>query len=135
MSAESLFTSQSGAADWEKTENPQAYGMTPYVYTNPEPRRHELGLVAGNNVSQIAGNMIDLESDLRGITRPNTFAPWKKYQPPQPEEKTIVRENVKTSLVIDKTPVHLPEYQMWAYPAIYAPKPLKTETCGTPQKY
>jgi len=135
MSADSLFSSQSGAADWERTENPQAYGMTPYVYTNPEPRRHELGLIAGNNVSQIAGNMIDLESDLRGITRPNTFAPWKKYQPPQPEEKTIVRENVKTSLVIDKTPVHLADYQMWAYPAIYAPKPLKTETCATPQKY
>ncbi len=127
MSTESPFTSQSGAAEWERTENPQAYGMTPFVYTSPEPRRHELGLVAGN--------MIDLESDLRGITRPNTFAPWKKYQPPQPEEKTIVRENVKTSLVIDKTPVHLPEYQMWAYPAIYAPKPMKTETCGTPQKY
>jgi hypothetical protein len=135
MSSDGPFSGKSMAPEWESIENPQAYSMTQFAYTSPEPRRHELGLVGGNNVSQIAGNMIDLESDLRGITRPLTFAPWKKYQPPQPAEKTIERNNVKQQLVIDKTLVHQPVYQMWAYPAAYAPTPLKTEVCASPQKY
>ncbi len=135
MSLDSVFTSQSGAAAWETKENPQMYPMTRFVYTSPDPKRHELGLVAGNNVSVISGNMMDLESDLRGITRPNTFAPWRKYQPPQPSEKSIVRNNTKGDLTIDKTPVHLPTYQMWAYPAVYAPVKLQTNVCGSPQKY
>ena len=66
------FPTTSQAPKWEATENPQAYAQFHTVYSNPTPKRHELGLVGGNNVSQIAGNMIDLESDLRGITRINT---------------------------------------------------------------
>ncbi len=135
MSLDTVFSGVSQAASWESKENPQSYSMTRFVYTNPEPKRHELGLVGGNNVTLIAGNMIDLESDLRGITRPNTFAPWRKYQPPQPEETKIVRNTTKGDVVIDKTPVHLPTYQMWAYPAVYAPVKLQTNVCGSPQKY
>jgi hypothetical protein len=129
------FPTNSQAPNWEATENPQAYAQFHTVYSNPDPKRHELGLVGGNNVSQIAGNMIDLESDLRGITRINTFAPWRKYQPPAENQTEIVRNNWKGDVKIDTTPVHLPEYQMWAYPAAYAPKPMKNETCGMPQKY
>lgn len=135
MSLDTVFSGVSQAASWESKENPQSYPMTRFVYTNPEPKRHELGLVGGNNVTLIAGNMIDLESDLRGITRPNTFAPWRKYQPPQPEETKIVRNTTKGDVAIDKTPVHLPTYQMWAYPAVYAPVKLQTNVCGSPQKY
>ncbi len=135
MSLDTVFSGVSQAADWETKENPQSYPMTRFVYTSPEPRRHELGLIGGNNVTVIAGNMIDLESDLRGITRPNTFAPWRKYQPPAETDKTIVRKNTKGDVVIDKTPVHLPTYQMWAYPAVYAPVKLQTNVCGSPQKY
>jgi hypothetical protein len=135
MSLDTVFSGVSQAAPWESKENPQSYPMTRFVYTSPEPKRHELGLVGGNNVTLIAGNMVDLESDLRGITRPNTFAPWRKYQPPQPEETKIVRNTTKGEVVIDKTPVHLPTYQMWAYPAAYAPTKLQTNVCGSPQKY
>ncbi len=129
------FAEVSQAPKWEATENPQAYAQFHTVFSSPDPRRHELGLVGGNNVSQIAGNMIDLESDLRGITRINTFAPWRKYQPPVENQTEIVRDNWKGQVKIDTTPVHLPEYQMWAYPAVYAPKPMKNEACGMPQKY
>lgn len=38
-------------------------------YHNDKSCRHMLGFVGGNNVSHIAGNMVDLESDLRGQTR------------------------------------------------------------------
>lgn len=132
---EQYFPTTSQAAAWENNENPQFYAQFHTVYSSSDPKRHELGLVGGNNVSQIAGNMIDLESDLRGITRINTFAPWRKYQPPAENQTEITRTNWKNNVTIDTTPVHLPEYQMWAYPAIYAPKPMKNEACGMPQKY
>jgi hypothetical protein len=135
MSSVAPFTDESAGPNWEKTENPQAYGMTQFVYTSPEPRRHELGLIAGNNVSHIAGNMIDLESDLRGITRPNTFAPWRQYQPPPKSQKEIVRDNTKIQLKIDVQKAHLPAYQMWAYPGMPTPAPIKNEVCKNPEKY
>jgi hypothetical protein len=135
MNMEQYFPTTSQAPAWQDTENPQFYAQFHTVYSSPDPKRHELGLVGGNNVSQIAGNMIDLESDLRGITRINTFAPWRKYQPPAENQTEITRTNWKNDVTIDTTPVHLPEYQMWAYPAIYAPKPMKNEACGMPQKY
>ncbi len=134
-SLDAFFPAVPAAAKWEHTENPQSYPATPFTYTAPDPKRHELGLVGGNNVSVIAGNMTDLESDLRGITRINTFAPWRKYQPPSADQATVQHTNWKNDVKIDMTPVHLPTYQMWAYPAVYAPKPLKTEQCGAPQKY
>ena len=65
---------------WEKDENPQHYDDLTSQYVNPRPQRHILGIVGGNEVSLIKGNMVDLESDLRGITIPNTFAPWHSVQ-------------------------------------------------------
>jgi len=119
---------------WEKSENPQHYDDLTSQYVNPRPQRHILGIVGGNEVSLIKGNMVDLESDLRGITIPNTFAPWRQYQPPQ-QKKEIVRENVKSSLTIDIQKAHLPAYQMMAYPAVVAPYPIINQVCVKPEKY
>jgi hypothetical protein len=69
---------------WEKEENPQSYQQLPQKYINEAPKRHILGLVGGNEVSLIKGNIVDLESDLRGINIPNTFCPQRQYQAPQP---------------------------------------------------
>ena len=121
-------------AHWEKSENPQHYDEMTSQYVNPRPQRHILGIVGGNEVSLIKGNMVDLESDLRGITIPNTFAPWRQYQPPQ-QKKEIVRENVKSSLTIDIQKAHLPAYQMMAYPAVVAPYPMINQVCVKPEKY
>jgi hypothetical protein len=121
-------------AHWEKSENPQHYDDLTSQYVNPRPQRHILGIVGGNEVSLIKGNMVDLESDLRGITIPNTFAPWRQYQPPQ-QKKEIVRENVKSSLTIDIQKAHLPAYQMMAYPAVVAPYPMINQVCMKPEKY
>jgi len=119
---------------WEKDENPQHYDDLTSQYVNPRPQRHILGIVGGNEVSLIKGNMVDLESDLRGITIPNTFAPWRQYQPPQ-QKKEIVRDNVKTSLSIDIQKAHLPAYQMMGYPAVVAPYPIINQVCVKPEKY
>ena len=119
---------------WEKKENPQHYDGLTSQYVNPRPQRHILGIVGGNEVSLIKGNMVDLESDLRGINIPNTFAPWRQYQPPQ-QKKEIVRDNTKVSLTIDIQKAHLPAYQMMGYPAVVAPYPIVNEVCVKPEKY
>jgi hypothetical protein len=119
---------------WEKKENPQHYDDLTSQYVNPRPQRHILGIVGGNEVSLIKGNMVDLESDLRGINIPNTFAPWRQYQPPQ-QKKEIVRDNTKVSLTIDIQKAHLPAYQMMGYPAVVAPYPIVNEVCVKPEKY
>jgi len=120
---------------WEKQEDPQHYDYLTSQFVNPTPKRHILGIVGGNEVSLIKGNMVDLESDLRGINIPNTFAPWRQYQPPQRGQKEIVRKNTKLALNIDVQPAHLPVYQMIAYPSVVAPLPMVSEVCMKPEKY
>ena len=119
---------------WEKKEDPQHYDYLTSQFVNPVPQRHVLGIVGGNEVSLIKGNMVDLESDLKGINIPNTFCPWRQYQPPQSKTE-IIRDNRKCSLKIDIQKAHLPIYQMWAYPAVVAPEPIRNEVCTNPEKY
>jgi len=57
------------------------YTMDPNKFYNCKECRPELGVVGGNNVSLTQGNMVDLESDLMGITRQNSLCPERKYIP------------------------------------------------------
>ena len=132
-SIQEAFTMESHP--WESKENPQKYSYLVTEYISPTPKRHILGLVGGNEVSVAEGNVVDVESDLRGITIPNTFAPWRKYQPPTKDAKEIKRDNLKTHLDINIAPMHLPAYQMWAYPGMPTPAPIKNEVCKNPEKY
>lgn len=120
---------------FEKKENPQAYDETPYAYVSKKPTRHLLGLVGGNDVSLTNGNRVDLESDLRGITRPNTWSTERGHLPPKMTDTQIKRENPKISLTVDIRPKHLPGSQMIAYPATFAPLPIKNQVCVRPEKY
>lgn len=121
---------------WERAENPQAYDYLYTTYIHSDPKRHILGLVGGNEVSLIKGNMVDLESDLRGINIPNTFCPWRQYQAPAGNSVAeIHRDNTKGKITIDVRPQHLPAYQMWAYPGMPAPLPMRSEVCNNPEKY
>ena len=43
------------------------YVLNPLQYENVNKCRIEFGVVGGNNVSQIKGNLVDLESDLKGV--------------------------------------------------------------------
>jgi hypothetical protein len=123
------------ASHWEKGEIPQHYDQLPSQLVHPTPHRHVLGLVGGNEVSLIKGNMVDMESDLRGITIPNTFCPSRMYHPLAKGQTEVVRENSKSSLKINIQPAHLPVYQMIAYPSVMAPTPMKNEVCMKPEKY
>lgn len=60
---------------------PINYMLYPGKYENCSKCRIEFGVVGGNNVSLFSGNLVDLESDLRGQTRPASLCPSQKYQP------------------------------------------------------
>lgn len=128
---------------WEGKENPQFYDELEAQVVNPTPRRQMLGLVGGNEVATVAasrhnivnGQQADIESDLRGITRANTKAPWRKYQPQLPGDTTIRRDTPKGTFQVDAKLYELPRMQMWAYPASYQPDPMVKEACGRPEKY
>ena len=119
---------------FERAENPQSYDEFASAVRHVKERRHVLGLVSGNEVSRIAGNQVDLESDLQGITRPNTRATGRHHLP-QAVTGAIERTNAKGTFQVDVTMKHLDTYQMWAYPSVLAPLPLKKESCGRPEKY
>ena len=57
---------------------PLEYMLNPIRYENCNKCRMELGTVGGTNVSHIKGNLVDLETDLRGQTRRHTKCPQLK---------------------------------------------------------
>ena len=60
--------------------NQLSYTLDPLQYVNPNQCRMELGVVGGNNVSQIKGNIVDLESDLKNITKKYSECPSQKFK-------------------------------------------------------
>jgi len=113
----------------------QNYSSVENKLACPPPKRHVLGLVGGNDVSQLAANPQDIESDLRNLTRPLTNCPSREYSPMIHGQTKLSINNRKTNMTLDLRPVHLPEYQMWGYAQVFAPLPLQKETCGRPEKY
>ena len=45
------------------------YLLSPYRYEHANKCRHQLGFIGGTSVSHIKGNLVDLDSELRGQTR------------------------------------------------------------------
>jgi hypothetical protein len=119
---------------FEKEENPQVYDRYVSEYQHVKPKRHILGLVGGNEVYEIKGDRVDLESDLLGITRPNTWGTFREHLPTNNTDE-IQRKNPKNTISINATPVNREEYQMWSYPAVFAPQTFKNETCKQKQKF
>lgn len=114
-------------------ENPQTFQRLVTEVEHPRPSRHILGIVGGNTVALARGNTSDLESDLKGLTRPNSDCTERHHLPPT--SQIIKRKNPKQEMRIDSTPVPLSLSQMWAYPSVISPEPLRKETCGGPEKY
>jgi hypothetical protein len=119
----------------DRVENPQAYVDYLSHVRHVKERRHMLGLVGGNEVSRIQGVQADLESDLLGITRPNSDATYRHHLPQATENEEIVRTNPKITLKVNVKPEHLQPYQQWAYPSVIGPEPLAKESCYRPEKF
>jgi hypothetical protein len=104
-----------------------AYVIDPVRYDHPNKRRFEFGIVAGNDVSIAKGNMVDLESDLKGQTRLASKCPMLDYQNPCPNgsmntcipRQVVIRGNPSNmGRVVDTTPLHLAPAQMFRYTPI-----------------
>jgi hypothetical protein len=80
-------------------------------YEHPNKCRNEFGLVGGANVSIVRGNIVDMESELRGITRNLSKCTLSK---PKPLDEEFIIINDKTQ-PLDTRKLHLPVCQMNSY--------------------
>jgi len=121
---------------WESKENPQSYEFQISYAEHPKPTQHTLGLVGGNEVPyQTREKQVNIESDLRGITRANTFCPQRQHLPKDDKVSQIKRDTPKQKVSIDASTTSLKQSQMWAYPATLAPEPFSVDVCNRPEKY
>ena len=116
-----------------ESTNTLNYTLDPMRNENCNKCRMELGTIGGTNVSHIKGNLVDLETDLLGITRKASLCPTQKFSSKcalgnmancQPENIVIQGEHCGDKRVIDTTPVHLKSCNLIRYaPTPMPPKP------------
>ena len=108
-------------------------------FENCNKCRVEFGVVGGTNVSHVNGNLVDLETDLRGQTRRTTKCPTLKYQNPcpsgemttcQPQQIVIKGNPSNQGTVIDTSPQHLRSCQMFRYKPTPLPEPMEPVKCN-----
>jgi len=111
--------------------SPMHYSLDPIKYEHCNKCRVELGVVGGTAVSHISGNLVDLENDLRGQTRPMTKCSEYKYIPPNGnilESKEYIKPTKHPK--IDMSMRHLPACQMWGYPAVPREPEMQPFSCS-----
>ena len=112
-------------ADLNQSVSPLAFVLDPIQFNNANKCRMELGIVGGTAVSHISGNLVDLENDLRGQTRPSAQCPPHKYIP-QGKDEPIKAWGHQD---IDTRPVHLAPCQMIDYGAVPPNPSLTVDRC------
>jgi hypothetical protein len=138
-----------------------SYKLIPQKYYHPNTGRNALGLVGGAEVSMITGSLVDLESDLRNITRDVSRAPAKKYAPlcllgssgdepapanslatvnggvcsDWPKQLNFIERGTNRAISVNTAPRHLPTVQMFSYPGVPAPAPLTQDVYGSPWRF
>lgn len=119
--------------DLVQSVGPLEYMLNPIKFENTNKCRMELGLLGGSAVSHVKGNLVDLETDLRGQTRRSTKCPTKLYQNPCPKGEMnackpgtihIQGDASQTERTIDTTMMHLPACQMIRYKPVPLPDQL-----------
>jgi len=115
-----------------ESTGPFAYSMYPGKYENCAKCRIELGQVGGNGVSLFSGNLVDLESDLRGQSRPASLCPKNKYQPmckkPNPNCDGLPCDPASQYPLVNQ-----PSCQMVRYPPVPQPPQYKPQGCPMPK--
>ena len=121
----------------DQSVGPLSYILNPLKYENCNKCRHELGIVGGTNVSNIKGNLVDLENDLRGQTRQATLCPNNKFTPGNGgiinNQINLAGSSCQKGTVIDTSLVHLPPCQMIRYRPTSLPDPIEHQTCPQPK--
>jgi len=98
--------------------------LSPYRYEHKDKCIHQLGFVGGTTVSHIQGNLVDLDSELRGQTRIISKCQTNQYKP----SNDNMINNDKTS-PINTTMNHLPSCQSIMYRSVPLPPPIKINNC------
>jgi len=98
------------------------YIMDDSKYVNCNKCRMVKGIVGGNDVSQISGNLVDLESDLRGQTRMSSLCPSHHWTSACNNMINIQPEQNQPGLKINTQLLNLPECQMFNYNPITVPQ-------------
>ena len=131
------------------------YTQIPSKFYHPNAARNAVGLVGGNDVTLASGNMVDVESELRGITRDLSKAPGKNYKPAcllgeTSKETTLAsvkgpcgtpptfsfnERSTGASVMVDMQPRHLPTMQYVTYPGVPNPDPLEMDVYGAPWRF
>lgn len=121
---------------YEKSINestgPFAYAMYTGKYENCAKCRIELGQFGGNGVSLFSGNLVDLESDLRGQTRPASLCPKEKFNPECDSDGTKRCDGLPCKPGKQYPLVNQPSCQMIRYPPIPKEPPFQPMTCEKP---
>jgi hypothetical protein len=133
-----------GSTDMTTVRDSQSAGMFAYTqmpvkFEHPAKCRNALGLVGGSEVSNISGNMVDLESDLLGITRAQTKCITRQYQPAcalggadcpdMPPSFSFHDKATGETRTVNTGARNLPTCQMTTMPGVGTPASLKTSTC------
>jgi hypothetical protein len=134
------------------------YTQIPQKFYHPNASRNALGLFGGNEVSVASGNLVDIESDLRGTTRDLSNAPGKKYQPSCPlgygpplrgaemlapvasdggctKQLVFTERSTGKLRTVATAPRHLPTTQYASYPGVPAPDRLVQDVYGHPWRF
>lgn len=122
----------------KQSMTPLQYHLDPVKFENSMPCRIELGIVGGNNVSLPRGNLVDVESELRGITRVASRCPEYLYNNPCSQENgsnlLTCQDNRKFSnrdcTTIDYSKVHLSPCMITKPPRPTLPEQFNPGSCG-----
>ena len=115
------------------------YLLLPDKYYNVNDCMINRGMASGNNVSKIDGNLVDLESDLFGVTRKASLSPNKKYLSSCAlgdlnnckADNILIEGNANTQERIINTNLNpLAICQMFNYKPLVLPEPLKLNGCN-----
>jgi len=116
-----------------------AYTQMPVKFENPSKCRNALGLVGGSEVSNIRGNLVDLESDLYGRTRVQSKCISRQYKPAcplggpgcpdTPPSFSFRDKSTGETRYVDTTPQNLNTCQYTTFPGIGSPEKLQMGSC------
>ena len=102
----------------QQSTDPLEYALYTGKFENSAKCRIELGSVGGNGVSLFNGNLVDLESDLRGQTRQSSLCPCEKYGPECKDSKCKDKSGNPVKYGRNPSLNHQPSCQMVKYPKV-----------------
>ena len=112
-----IYDTDAYAVSVKESTAPYDYMLYPGKFENTAKCRIEFGVVGGNGVSLFSGNLVDLESELRGQNRLASLNPATMYNP---ENNTTNQTKLS----------HQPGCQMQYYPKVPLPVPNQPSQCN-----